>query len=284
MRSALNSTTLFGTVLMARQASASLILIVEGQDDYSLLKHHVNERDVLLIAGSGGKVKLIEAAKIAMQRFIHGVRFLIDADYDRFTQPTASYPPNVIPSTGHDVVMDVVRSGENLLDRVIDAHSRSAVRGGSVFTSLEVREAALDLAASIAPLRILSELRGYGLNLQSFPFGKLSSVPATDHEIASLSIERSGTALTVDELVDGMRAEERHLGTVRDALVGDHDYFRALARVLRTHGVSAGHAVLWTSFLAGTLCAHLAATEWFRALSSWGEANSREVFKCPCPV
>jgi hypothetical protein len=72
------------------------------------------------------------------------------------------------------------------------------------------------------------------------------------------------------------------MGDVR--LVGDHDYFAALARVLEFSGAKVGSKALWTGFLAAVMCDHVGRTDWFSAVREWGSASSREVIKCPCAI
>lgn len=282
MRSALNANTFFATVALARQNTRALILVVEGDDDYFIAKEHVNDQDILLIAGVGGKAAVLDAAEKAERRHVTGVRFIVDVDWDRFTQPTRRYPSNVVPSKHHDAVIDIVMVSAGLVDRVIDSHSRSARRRGVEFDTPTAREDAVKLAAQLAPLRIVNERNTLGLNLAGFPFGRLSTLTPTPDELAQIAVNRSQTTLTASELAATVAGEIAHVGTDQDLLVGDHDFFRALARVLQDRGVTAGADSLWTAFLAGLLCANLGATDWYREIVAWGQSNNRDSFACPC--
>lgn len=281
MRGAINASTIFGTIVMARQGSSSLILVIEGDDDHFLIDSHVNDGDVILIGGNG-RPKLLEAAEKAERRGIRGVRFLVDVDYDRFARPTDQFPANVIASKHHDAVMDLIMANIGLLDRVIDSHSRSARRRGVQFDTPAAREAAFELAATVAPLRIVNERAGHNLTLKKFPFGDLPSISPTAIELAQAAIKRSATTVTDVDLAAQITAEHSHLGLDKAVLVGDHDLFRALSRVLREYGVTAVADSMWTAFLPGVMCAELAGTDWYREVEAWGAANARTTFTCPC--
>lgn len=284
MRSALNVNTVFATVAMARQGSSSLILVVEGDDDHFIVKDHVNGHDVLLIAGEGRPL-VLGAAVEADRHALRGIRFMIDVDYDPFVNPTVMYPPNVITSIHHDVVMDIVHVSTSLMDRVIDSHSRAARRRAenpATFDTPLAREDALLLAAFVAPLRIVNDRKVLELNLKDFPFGELPAKSPTNADVAELAIRRSKTEMSTYELEAEISAETSHLLSGTAFLVGDHDFFRALARVLKFRGVNAGADSMWTAFLAGLTCSNLSATSWYQELDAWGAANSRSTFACPC--
>lgn len=279
MRGAITPTTIFGTVLLARQGSRSLILVVEGDDDRFMVKDHVNDEDVILIGGNG-RPKVLEAAEKAERQRVRGVRFLIDADYDRFTQPTLRYPANVISSVSHDAMIDIVLANPSVLDRVIASYGRSVERRGGTLNVAALRTAAIALAASVAPLRIVNERKALNLNLRDFPFGRLTSGSPTNAEIAALAVERSDTALSDVQLEIDIGAERSHAGVDVTLLVGDHDLFRALARVLSDHGVNIRPDYLWSGFLSAVDCRHLSFVAWYGELVDWGAANSRNTFNC----
>lgn len=282
MRQALTGSTLYATVLLARQATQQLILVIEGADDDFVLKQHLNEKDVLTIPSNGGKRGALQAAKLASEQSLNGVRFLIDADYDQYLPSRSEYPENVTSSRGHDMFADMLFVGPNLLERVIESHSRSGRRNGATFDAADVRTQAVALAAAMAPLRLANQLHSYGLNLRGFPFGKIASLPAGDEALAKIAIDRSETPLLPSTLAAAMFEAGTRLSEEKALVVGDHDLFGALSRVLREYGVSAGSDAMAASFLAGLLCAHLGATDWYRELVDWGVLNSRIFFACPC--
>lgn len=279
MRGAITPTTLLGTVMMARHGSKSLILVVEGDDDHFMVRDHINDSDVILIGGSG-RPKVLEAAAKAERQGVRGVRFLVDADYDRFTQPTLRYPSNVISSVSHDAMVDVVLANPSVLDRVIASYGRAVERRGGILNAEAIRTEAIALAASVAPLRIVNERLGHNLTLKEFPFGSLPSASPTHADLAVLAVGRSSTTLTDAQLEADIAGEVAHSNADVTVLVGDHDLFRALARVLSDRGVSIRSDFLWSGFISAISCRELLVVAWYQELVDWGNANSRSTFNC----
>lgn len=284
MKEALTATTLFGTVVMARQGSNALLLVTEGRDDHFALSQHIDDRHLVLIAGTGGKENVLHAAALTEERDVQGVRFLVDADYDLFVGGPRNYPANVILSDYHDVMIDLVIGSPVLLNRVIDSHSRAARSAGSTFSTDGARGAAFELASSIAPIRIINERESLQLNLRDFPFGSLNNLRPTPLELATIAIGRSPSQMAPNNLAGKVDVETSHRGVTNDRLCGDHDFFRALARVLKEHRVMATPEALFNSFLAGMLCEHLAACGWHRDIVSWATQAGVSAFRCPCAV
>lgn len=282
MRESLNSNTLFNTIAMVRQDANAVVLVVEGDDDLYVLKQHRSDQMYVLL-GVGGRSGVLAAAELADQRSLNGVRFLIDADYDRFFMTSISYPNNIVLSHHHDLFMDMIAVDFAIIDRVIDTHSRSLPRrNGSTINAAEVRDQAFSLAAKIAPARIVNERKDLGFNLKEFPFGKLPLEP-TFSDIATLIVKRTNTQLTIGEVALEIEGEAENL-TVEDRyLVGDHDFFAALARILNMLGVkgtSPDH--LANSFISALTCQILGEADWYATISTWSESYGCTGFACPC--
>ncbi|MFB7250553.1 hypothetical protein [Microbacterium sp. NPDC056234] len=236
-----------------------------------------------VIARTVGNTSLASVGRYAISRKSEAAKIVDDEPgMTDVLSPTREYPSTVVTSTGHDAFADMAVQGTALLDRVIDSHSRAGRRNGAVFDTSHVRERAFDLAASVAPLRIANENHDYGLNLRGFPFGRIPSLPATEEMLANLAIQRSGTPLTAEALAEDIKEEAARLEVGPGLLIGDHDLFGALSRVLRDYGVTAGAETMSASFIAGLLCAHLGVTDWYQDLDEWGRRNSRLTFSCPC--
>lgn len=265
---------------MVRQGVAKLLLVVEGEDDQFILREHVTE-DLLLVLGVGGKESLLEAARLSEERGVTGVRYLVDADYDALVHPGSSYAATVISSTHHDLMMDVVNASPVLLERTIQTHSRKAARRGIEVDAESWRREALVLAARIAPLRMVNHRHDLGLNLRNFPIGTLSSVNPIDAELAKITIGRSETALLANDLI-GLMAAETAIADSHppEVLAGDHDLFRALARVMKSKGVTAGAEEMLNSCIAALTCEYLCMIEVFRKVAAWCSENSKAAFTC----
>ncbi len=295
MKQSLNKHTLFNTLAMASMESTGLILVVEGHDDHFILKSHI-AADVLLIE-SNGRPSALGAARLAQARGLRKTSFLVDAELDHFTTPAADYPENVVCTDHHDVVMDLILAFTPAIDRVIDAHCRSAVRSGRAQqAAAEIRRRAMSLAARVALLRIANELGHLCLNLADFPFGRLQSVEPSSIEIARLAIGRSSVTMSEADLAARIEGVEKWAGVGEpmpasddnappplDRLPGDHDFFGALARVLTENGVrNASPSALQTSYLSVVSCSSVVATSWFKAIPTSPVEAGNKVFSCPC--
>lgn len=281
MKEAINPNTLFNTIAMARQGTSALILVAEGDDDSFLLSWHRNPDDLILIEGGGREVAL-GAADLVHNRTLGGVRFLIDSDYDRFTKSQATYPPNVIASTFHDVMMDVLLADLRTIDIVVATQCRSTARSGTKIDPELVRKQAFELASNVARVRIIDGRDDLTLRLSPFPFGVLSAVPPNLAEVCELAVIRSETHHTPETLADEVKSDASCQELVPEDAVGDHDFFRALSRILKHHGVLIKDTTLFTAFLAAIGCSQISLTGWHQQISSWGQDNSRDVFNCPC--
>lgn len=285
MREYLNENTLFATVAMYVQETSALVLVVEGDDDHLVLKHHCSS-DLRLIAGVGGREQVLRAATLASRRNLNGVRFLVDRDYDDYTFSDNEYEQNVCVSRGHDLFMDLLSGNPALLRRVIDVHSASVRRRPKeshlpVPDPTSIEQEALELASRLAAVRIVNVRRNLSLDFKRFSFGALNVRDFDTRVIAAMIMERSGYGpeQTAEVVQDSAQVFEEIQGR-HDATVGDHDLFSALARVLRRYEVLVRDDVLHRSFIIGVDCAALIAADWFREIQRWCARNNRKGFTC----
>ncbi|WP_175393587.1 DUF4435 domain-containing protein [Rhodococcus globerulus] len=268
---------------MIRDEKITPILVVEGDDDIFLIKRHLSE-SILLLKGTGGKSSVLRAAQIAEDRSLTDVLFLVDADYDRIINSKVVYPKLVVTSLYHDIFIDTIMMESRVIERVIDAHIRRFARKSTdPITGSNVLSAALSLAARVASLRIVNEREQFGLKLNDFPFGSLSSFDPNVQEIATLALARSTSGLQIDDLVTKIVAQNSLSCHSEIELVGDHDLFRALARVLALSGVKGvGADVLCTALLGALDCRHIMKTDWYVATDSWASRLGKPGLVCPC--
>jgi hypothetical protein len=284
VRENLNFNTLFNTVAMVRSEIQKLILIVEGDDDFHLLDHHASD-DAVLMPGQGGKPHVLTAAALVEHHSIGRVCFLVDRDFDTYTLTSDPYPANVISSSRHDFFMDIVDAAAYVVDVVVSIHARRMGRRGGVIDAASMRVEALALASKIAPFRIVNDKLGLGLNFRDFPFGNFSTINPTSLDISKLIVGRSNTEWTSEQLSSLVDDECPSIIGEPIDLVGDHDFFRALSRVLYEHGMRRITADdLFNSFLSNlsSNCDALRATNWHRAVEDWADAHDSSATSCPC--
>ncbi|NKR68695.1 hypothetical protein GS536_11500 [Rhodococcus hoagii] len=282
----LNANTIFNTIAMLRPERDGVFLVVEGSDDQYTVKRHVDDDAVTVLCGLGGKPDLLSASAKVDQHGTPQVYFLIDSDYDKFIPPEAEYGKTVIASDGHDLVMDLVLIDRSIIHRVIDSHTRGHSRGGESIDAADVLTKAIDLALPVGVLRMLSVENGWGLNLRDYPFGRLKSTPPDLAEIVEIAVERSAPVADEASILPALTYAMTSYRTHATAIVGDHDCFSAIARVMCDRGFKkAGADHLSSSFLAAVGCNSLNRTSWFTSMSDRIAADTGgSCFICPCDV
>ncbi|WP_123939907.1 MULTISPECIES: hypothetical protein [unclassified Frondihabitans] len=266
--------------------SQSLLLVVEGPDDYDALKDHCSS-DLHLMAGTGGRAQVLSTAELANSRGLKGVRFLVDRDYDGFTGDSGVDDlENVFASEHHDLFMDLIVAEPDALYRVIYAHTRSARRrpisqGTRSIPNAEIiGDDARALATKLAAVRIVNSRNSLGLDFSRFSFGGLKVRDFDVEAMARIVCVRSAAPLeTHDGVVKEARAAEKEIRGLGSA-VGDHDLFSAIGRVLKRYEVNVSPETLLSSFLVAFSCAAVAALSWFSDLQNWCEQNLRAGMTC----
>ncbi|MHA3020458.1 hypothetical protein ACXPWS_09300 [Mycobacterium sp. BMJ-28] len=282
MREFLNSDTLFNTIAMLRSGTDGLILVVEGSDDRHVIERHVHH-SVTVLCGQGGKQELVEAAALVDARQVSKVRVLIDRDYDNHSGPVEPYADCIVASTNHDLVMDLLLVDLAIIYRVIDAHTRGPavmprVRAADVFAE------ALIIAARVSTLRMLSLKNRWDLNLANFPFGRFSGSRPNPQAVVRLALERSKPGPKPTPVLKQLRSELKANADRLVKVVGDHDFFGAVAFVLRRSGYAGiGESSLAASFFAAVDCSSVSKTDWFNDIEAWSTGvENAPCFVCPC--
>lgn len=287
---AINEHTLFATIAMYLSENDGLVLVVEGDDDCLALEEHCSP-DLRLIAGIGGKPQILKTASLAQQRGVGRARFLIDKDYDSYDEDFSDNFRNVIASRTHDLFIDMVESDESLLINLIKIHTAPARRrpkGKRVIPSeSEIRAEAIALAAHLAAVRVVATKRGISLKFDRFPFGELKVKDFNSRIIAKKVIDRSSyagddTDIILDE-VEQVRAE---FDSFPQPPIGDHDLFRALARLLKCFNISVSYRELQRNFIFAVTCTcrALTGTKWFQEIQEWCTGVGKTGFTCQLSV
>ena len=279
----LNENTTFAEILLLRKVD-SLVLVVEGPDDRLALKRHVS-KELILVAGVGGKPNVLKTAQIAYQEGLSDVRFLLDRDYDEYAADNTVSIGNVIYSTKHDMFTDIAARNPSLLLDIIDVKMDSVRRkgGSSIPTNDDILSSALNLA-DLAAVRIVDARRKLCLSFRKFRFGGLDTREFDVRTIAQKVFERSEFSLNLDSEVvsaimndvESMRIE---IEDYEYPPIGDHDLFEALARILKLYKVYESDSQLREAFILTITCKSLMATEWFRKLNDWGKSFGISIIK-----
>ncbi|WP_144801693.1 hypothetical protein [Curtobacterium sp. BH-2-1-1] len=266
---------------MIIKESTALLLVTEGDDDHFVLSRH-STKDLQVIAGTGGREHVLRAATIARERNLKGVKFLVDRDIDDFCGANAS-ADNVFVSDHHDVMMDLLLAGENvhyLVDIQLRRLTRRNEAAGSVPHAGNVVDAAFDLASHLAAARIVSRREAIHLDFQRFSFSALRSETFTVEAVAEVLVKRNQREDVASSFTDSCVQVRNEIESSKRSVVGDHDLFKALSRVLGVHDVSVQDKALVNGFMGAITCAVLSATSWFAAIERWCAANARRGFNC----
>jgi hypothetical protein len=287
MREFLTENTLFNTVAMYIAESASLLLVVEGDDDHLALKSHTSE-DLELLAGTGGREQVLRTASLARLRALSGVRFLVDRDYDAYIKPSGSVLDNVTVSTRHDLFMDLMSNDPTLIDRLIDTYldiARRRGKGGKGLANVPslaaVKNESFLLSAALAAVRIVDAKNGLGLDFRRFSFGELAIRDFSVRGVARIVLERNGYDDDgVADLIGDAVEVYLEITAAGDPPVGDHDFFSALARVLKRLRIAVRAETLHRAFIVGVACRAIYPANWYVEIQQWCALNRRDGFTC----
>lgn len=284
MREYLNSNTLFATIAMYSSESDDLVLVVEGDDDQLVLKDHCSA-ELRIIAGIGGKMKVLETANLVRQQQLRRVRFLLDRDYDSYSCEEPDQPENVFFSETHDFFMDLLAKDERLLSKLIDVHMARVFRRpddrSSTLNLKVVEEEVKSLASIVAAVRVVDAKAKLGLSFNKFSFGELRREDINPQVITQKILTRSKQPVeSINEIqfqVDQLCQKTEDLAKIP---ISDHDLFKALSRVLKFYDVSVSDRELQRGFLLAISCRSIALTTWYREIQEWSRQQQSVGLTC----
>lgn len=280
MKEALGPTALANLIRMIRSESPNPILVVEGEDDKFVVEPHLDSQ-VRVLPGNIGKSSIILAAKeLSVERLF----FLLDRDLDDVILAEGTeFPKNVIRSNSHDLLMDLVSADSTYLERAVRALTRKANQQSEEQSSAQTLiDKSFDLAWCLVPVRIANQRRRFGIRLRDFPYGALSSVSPTWEEVARTAAFKRSREVSLPILLEAIESERTAALKLGRQLVGDHDFFGAVSRVLRESGadkITREHVE--TAFLSTVDCTLVAKAKWSAELGSLMQEQGIQAFDCP---
>ena len=150
-----------------------LVLMLEGPNDRKLLSTFTDS-SVTLFVGSGGKEGVLKTAQQIYSRGISRAAFVVDRDYDDFSDNLITYPPNAIVSEHHDCFIDIAESNFDSLARVTTLmlsnsnHVTLAPHADPYALGQEVVDSAVRLAFHKAIVRIVAAQLSIDFKIQLF--------------------------------------------------------------------------------------------------------------------
>jgi len=267
---------------MQRQVDRHLFLLVEGDDEDSLLYGHLFGEDVSILV-LGGKPNVLETSRLLASEPVKGVYAVVDRDLDDLTGVAGGYPPNLVATKGYDLVSDVVGVRPDLFERTLRVHGKDAYDAVESATGASFIEICKQLCLRVAALRLVNAEKQLGLNLRDFPFARLINhdFSLKDYsDVISEANTRSRVSIDVSSVEVQVRAATLRIG---DDLrfCGGHDLLGAAAALLRRGGArSVGAAGLAASLLTASDCETIRRLPIRHSIYAWAEGFSRRAFEC----
>lgn len=282
MQQYLSGSSLFVHALMQRQVDGRLLLVVEGEDEDTILVGHLNDVDVALLM-AGGKPAVLEAAGLVHQQNLPGVRALVDRDLDDVTGKSSQYPHDLLVTAGYDFATDLIISRPELLERTCRAHGKQAVGTHADSFGVALTESAFELTLALAAVRLVNEEQALMLNLRDFPFSSLdpSAVAGSPFtEILRIAEGRSkakpdreAVLRDIPQAISRLNGDRRHCG--------GHDLMRAAAALLRWSGEKkASPVAMEASLYTATDCLAVKGLAFVVALQAWAASLSKTALSC----
>lgn len=254
MRGNLTPESLFSEVIMLLPHSSTTALVVlEGDNDISALAPFVG-KSVKLLPGNG-KQNVLGAARLAAAdvRF-NKTRFIVDRDYDFIASDELAYPPNVLVTRQHDLLMDILCVSKeplhNALDQQLIGISRRENKRGSSSGSpgadhggrAAVIQAADRLAFSVAVLRIVSIRLALAI-----PFRHLNREDITPCPVQLFNMWASGWVTPEADRTRALSEISRtklEFSIRQYAIISDHDLLQSCCRLLHERNISVSESTL----------------------------------------
>ncbi|YCK79997.1 DUF4435 domain-containing protein (plasmid) [Arthrobacter sp. D3-18] len=282
MQRLLNPDIAYAWINMQRQVDRHLFLLVEGDDEDTILYGHLLREQISVLV-LGGKPNVLATGHLLASQPVAGVYSMIDRDLDDLTGKTANYPPNLVATRGYDLVSDVVTSRPDIFERALRVHGVDAFENVEQITGAKLTDICSSMCLKLAALRLVNEVENLGLNLRDFPFsqvinGDFSSKGYSAYIMAANA--RSPISVDIPAVETLVReAALRINGDVR--FCGGHDLVGAAAAILRHGGAkSAGAGALAASLITATDCETLRQLPVKEAIRNWADSHSRNVFHC----
>ncbi len=284
MRERLTSDDLFSYILMLRPVSNRIILLIEGDADYTALRTHVNQVDVNPIPGYGKGI-IEPAMALVNSHKIPNVIALLDKDFgDLF--PKEASEPNIFYTDHYDLDATIFFSGK-VCERM--AYSFGNIdQINSLLSDLDCPDlaiAATNLAMAVGVLRFISVRERIHLRLREFPLGEVvrDDCRSVDLEaLVTLALRRESNRQTARprEIVTQMQVELAKISNPY-AYCSGHDLARALSVLLRKRGgVSLRPDIIEKALRGAFNCSEIRATRLYSDLAIWARHQNKNMWSC----
>ncbi|MBN7303845.1 hypothetical protein IUQ79_18275 [Mycobacteroides abscessus subsp. bolletii] len=284
MRKFIDGDTLYADVIMMRQVDPRAVVIVEGQEDVSIIDPHLNSSQFRSeIAHS--KTAVLRSAELCKKNGLSEAFFAVDRDFDS-RESIAKISEYISVTEFYDIQTDIFVKCSDSISRVLVSHvDRSKFSSHIAQLKIGATDLVVQIAGHVGALRYASISKSLDLHMSKFPAVTLIHAYETGSlisEILSIAVKRSKhSTATPDKLasyLDAALSENVDLLT----FCNGHDIANILGVLIRGRwGGSSGNgadaverairsSVDWESFQELNICAD------FR---SWGSKIDRTAWR-----
>lgn len=279
----------FSEYILEASESNKFFLFVEGDDDRKLLSEHVADHLVLRKI-EGGKSAALKLADAAIQARVSRMRILVDQDFDFVDESHPAFGP-LLKTRTHDVFTDVISTNPAALGKVVrsyvDTLRRRRVGPPADIDDIGPRVIgnALDMARSLAAVRIAAKYLGVDIRFRGFNFREFAESTQLTVEAVVRQLELGGAipgdaGLVSRYLADSAVQWEERWNQDALEIVGDHDMFAALSVSLSREGIQASKDGLHFDLINAVSCHHLRNVDWFTGIGAWSRIDGKPGFVC----
>lgn len=273
------------SIQMLTAEPGRLVLMLEGPNDRKLLSTFTDS-SVYLFVGSGGKEGVLKTAQQIYSRGISRAAFVVDRDYDDFSDNIITYPPNAIVSEHHDCFIDIAESNFDSLARVTTLmlsnsnHVTLAPHDDPYALGQEVVDSAVRLAFHKAIVRIVAAQLSIDFNFAKFSFFSYSHDEVTAALIYNdLARCYRGAKVLPEDPLTLLQQTVEEVKTLPFIPIGDHDLIEAIRSILKQdYSICHNETHFRDAFILTLQSASLLKARWCNDLITWSKQFDVELF------
>jgi hypothetical protein len=288
MRERLTADDLYSYILILRPVNRRIILVIEGDSDYTALRSHLDESEVTVIPGYGKPI-IEPAMDLVNDNNIPNVIALLDRDFGSLL-PGRPPKANVFLTDRYDLDATIFFSGSICERMAYSLGDREQIKDLlSDLDCSELTRAAANLAMVVGILRFISIRDGLNLKLRDFPLGEVvrDDCRSVDIEqLATLALKRVDNPLPKRprELVLEIQAVAAQVSDPY-AYCSGHDLGRALSVMLRKRGGVSLKPEIIERILRGAFgCTEMRGTQVYSEMARWANPQNRRIWRCDLAV
>lgn len=281
-----NQASFCNTIVMLLEAGQKVI-VTEGDVDFDILKPHVHD-DAKLVMGVGGRECVLKTAEDVHDRGYIDALFLVDRDFDSVLKSPREFNESVFPSRCHDFIMDLLEGSPKLLGSILDQiltreRRKPKNRVRTELTSKMLVETATNYAFKMSAVRIHSLDNARHWKFSKPILNTFGCAIGSIHQIVERVLQKNeqvNNSTIVGAIVGDVENIQDSLKGNKFALVGDHDFFDALAAVCRCEGICVSSGDLSDRVVGAIRCDVMLNVFWFSKIEKWCHSRGCKGMDC----